>query len=200
MIKAMGMRARGCLHREHHQVPSARKPHAGTGRVRNLLAISDAADRHHQAEGYCGPGRDCGQDAAAINAPMSELRGTAGMTSSWYEACRDLPSCVSAARSPAEEGSLERFADGDEGSGAVAPPKSSENNEPRVNCQRFLAAARAWALAPTLNMSEFCDVALPVPLDIVFTYAVPEGMQPVVVGACLCLSGAAHVGNRHRAA
>ncbi len=34
-------------------------------------------------------------------------------------------------------------------------------------------------------MSEFCDVALPVPLDIVFTYAVPEGMQPVVGGRVL---------------
>ena len=31
-------------------------------------------------------------------------------------------------------------------------------------------------------MPEFCDVALPVPLDVVFTYAVPEGMQPVVGG------------------
>src|SRR5450755_1343627 len=34
-------------------------------------------------------------------------------------------------------------------------------------------------------MSEFCDVALPVPLDIVFTYAVPGGMQPVVGGRVL---------------
>ena len=34
-------------------------------------------------------------------------------------------------------------------------------------------------------MTEFCDVALPVPLDIVFTYAVPEGMQPVVGGRVL---------------
>ena len=34
-------------------------------------------------------------------------------------------------------------------------------------------------------MAEFCDVALPVPLDLVFTYAVPEGMQPVVGGRVL---------------
>jgi primosomal protein N' (replication factor Y) len=34
-------------------------------------------------------------------------------------------------------------------------------------------------------MPEFCDVALPVPLDIVFTYAVPNGMQPVVGGRVL---------------
>ena len=34
-------------------------------------------------------------------------------------------------------------------------------------------------------MPEFCDVALPVPLDTVFTYSVPDGMQPVVGGRVL---------------
>jgi primosomal protein N' (replication factor Y) (superfamily II helicase) len=34
-------------------------------------------------------------------------------------------------------------------------------------------------------MFEFCDVALPVPLDSLFTYAIPEGMQPVVGGRVL---------------
>ncbi len=34
-------------------------------------------------------------------------------------------------------------------------------------------------------MPEFCDVAVPVPLDAVFTYSVPEGMQPVVGGRVL---------------
>jgi primosomal protein N' (replication factor Y) len=34
-------------------------------------------------------------------------------------------------------------------------------------------------------MPEFCDVALPVPLDLVFTYTVPDGMQPVVGGRVL---------------
>ena len=34
-------------------------------------------------------------------------------------------------------------------------------------------------------MSEFCDVAVPVPLDAVFTYRVPDGMQPVVGGRVL---------------
>src|ERR1700738_3151325 len=34
-------------------------------------------------------------------------------------------------------------------------------------------------------MPEFCDVALPVPLDIVFTYRIPDGMQPVVGGRVL---------------
>jgi primosomal protein N' (replication factor Y) len=34
-------------------------------------------------------------------------------------------------------------------------------------------------------MPNFCDVALPVPLDTAFTYRVPEGMQPVVGGRVL---------------
>src|SRR6266852_3660111 len=34
-------------------------------------------------------------------------------------------------------------------------------------------------------MPEFCDVALPVPLDIVFTYSVPDGLLPVVGGRVL---------------
>src|SRR5258708_4479478 len=34
-------------------------------------------------------------------------------------------------------------------------------------------------------MTEFCVVALPVPLDFVFTYAVPEGMQSVLGGRVL---------------
>ncbi|MGA9545508.1 MAG: hypothetical protein WBQ85_18180, partial [Candidatus Sulfotelmatobacter sp.] len=34
-------------------------------------------------------------------------------------------------------------------------------------------------------MSEFCDVALPVPLDTVFTYRVPADSTPVVGGRVL---------------
>jgi primosomal protein N' (replication factor Y) len=34
-------------------------------------------------------------------------------------------------------------------------------------------------------MSEFCDVALPVPLDMAFTYRIPEGMLPVLGGRVL---------------
>ena len=34
-------------------------------------------------------------------------------------------------------------------------------------------------------MSDFCDVALSVPLDTAFTYRIPEGMQPVVGGRVL---------------
>ncbi len=36
-------------------------------------------------------------------------------------------------------------------------------------------------------MPEFCDVALPVPLDIVFTYGIPAGTAPVVGGRVLVL-------------
>jgi len=31
-------------------------------------------------------------------------------------------------------------------------------------------------------MTEFCDVALPLPLDMLFTYRIPQGMEPVVGG------------------
>src|SRR5438105_10336206 len=34
-------------------------------------------------------------------------------------------------------------------------------------------------------MPDFCDVALPVPLDTSFTYGVPNGMQPVIGGRVL---------------
>ena len=34
-------------------------------------------------------------------------------------------------------------------------------------------------------MAQFCDVAVPVPLDTVFTYRIPEGMAPVVGGRVL---------------
>jgi primosomal protein N' (replication factor Y) len=34
-------------------------------------------------------------------------------------------------------------------------------------------------------MAEFCDVALPVPLDATFTYRIPEGMLPVIGGRVL---------------
>src|SRR5258708_19585888 len=35
------------------------------------------------------------------------------------------------------------------------------------------------------HMPLFCDVALAVPLDLVFTYAIPPGMEPVVGGRVL---------------
>src|SRR5690349_9347600 len=36
-------------------------------------------------------------------------------------------------------------------------------------------------------MAEFCDVALPVPLDTAFTYGIANGMQPVIGGRVLVL-------------
>src|SRR5215471_11042352 len=36
-----------------------------------------------------------------------------------------------------------------------------------------------------LSMPEFCDVALPVPLNMAFTYRVPDGVEPVVGGRVL---------------
>ncbi len=38
---------------------------------------------------------------------------------------------------------------------------------------------------PRWLMTEFCNVALPVPLDILFTYRIPQGMEPVVGGRVL---------------
>ena len=51
---------------------------------------------------------------------------------------------------------------------------------------RFCLCSREAGRLPTLlNMAEFCDVAVPVPLDALFTYRVPDGMQPVVGGRVL---------------
>ena len=56
-----------------------------------------------------------------------------------------------------------------------------------------LLTARAKFLMP-----EFCDVALAVPLDTVFTYRIPDGMQPVVGGRVLVpFRQQRHVGYRH---
>jgi hypothetical protein len=64
MIKAMGIEREAGLHREHCEVPSAGQSPARARGVRDLLSVSDAADRGRQAEGNRGPRRDCGQDAA----------------------------------------------------------------------------------------------------------------------------------------
>src|SRR5690349_21383681 len=34
-------------------------------------------------------------------------------------------------------------------------------------------------------MPEFCDVAVPVPLDMAFTYRIPDGVAPVIGGRVL---------------
>jgi len=48
---------------------------------------------------------------------------------------------------------------------------------------RDLGQAKLWFILPT--MREFCDVAVPVPLDMVFTYRVPADAAPVVGGRVL---------------
>jgi primosomal protein N' (replication factor Y) (superfamily II helicase) len=40
-------------------------------------------------------------------------------------------------------------------------------------------------MPPAQPMSEFCDVAVPVPLDTTFTYRIPQGIAPVVGGRVL---------------
>ena len=45
--------------------------------------------------------------------------------------------------------------------------------------------AQAAMLRCHSAMPEFCDVALPVPLDTAFTYRIPGGMQPVAGGRVL---------------
>ncbi len=47
--------------------------------MRNLLAIPDAADRHHQAQSDRGPGRGRRQDPACHQCPDVGLRGK------WYD-------------------------------------------------------------------------------------------------------------------
>src|ERR1700674_202140 len=50
----------------------------------------------------------------------------------------------------------------------------------------FLSVLRKYdRISCTQHMPLFCDVALAVPLDMVFTYAVPPGMEPVVGGRVL---------------
>src|SRR5579863_304329 len=47
------------------------------------------------------------------------------------------------------------------------------------------ASSRPNVTMPIRPMPEFCDVALAVPLDMAFTYRIPQGMQPVVGGRVL---------------
>src|SRR5450759_801722 len=74
-----------------------------------------------------------------------------------------LPSGVSVARSAAEERSLEGFADGDALSGFAHAAACTQR-------RRQLTA-----------MPQFCDVAVPVPLDAVFTYRIAD-IEPCVGG------------------
>ena len=57
--------------------------------------------------------------------------------------------------------------------------RSAPHDAANVDNSRYRAVLRCP------KMAEFCDVAVPVPLDTVFTYRIPEGMQPVVGGRVL---------------
>src|SRR6184192_751821 len=81
--------------------------------MRNMLAISDAADQGDLSEGNRGPGRSRGKNATR--------RQCAHVRVAWQmvrlsrdETRRHLPSRFSAARSSPEERNLERPPDGDE--------------------------------------------------------------------------------------
>ena len=49
----------------------------------------------------------------------------------------------------------------------------------------FVSNTKNEGLRPLTTEPQFCDVALPVPLDMAFSYRVPEGMQPAVGGRVL---------------
>ena len=108
---------------------------------------------------------------------------------------RRAPRChlsprVFAARSAPEGRSVERLADGDEVSGDRASEKSCRvgvyPSKLVLRISRDDSRDDASTLSyPSNQMPEYCDVALPVPLDMVFTYRVPAEATPVVGGRVL---------------
>src|SRR5271165_4969923 len=64
--------------------------------------------------------------------------------------------------------------------GTSALPDARPGQSTRVLAFSFAGGTPALAYMPT-----FCDVALALPLDMVFTYAIPPGMEPVVGGRVL---------------
>ena|SRR5213596_3865226 len=84
--------------------------------MRDLFTFSDAADCGDQAQGDCGAGSGGGEDFARDQCPNGGASWSL-VRFSRYQARRYLSSRVFAARSAPKEGSLERFADGDEGAG-----------------------------------------------------------------------------------
>ena len=126
-----GPEARRVLHRQRGQVPAAGQPHAGAGRGQYLLAVSFSPDRCGAAAGSGGAGRD-GGDLSAGRAAAAGRAARARARISRNELDRHLSSGVSAARSAAEEGSLGRSADCDEGTGTEGAGKSlSDTPAPR---------------------------------------------------------------------
>ena len=71
-----GTAARGCLHRQRRQVPPAAESHSRARRVRDLFAVSHAANRHRAAEDHCRPRRGRRpKTLLGINDSMAKLRG-----------------------------------------------------------------------------------------------------------------------------
>ncbi len=60
-----------------------------------------------------------------------------------------------------------------------------QNVSPAPYVVRHLARRRDVTISINQSMPEFCDVALPLPLDTTFTYRLSDGMQPVIGGRVL---------------
>src|SRR2546427_12858572 len=82
--------------------------------MRDLFTFSDAADCGDQDQGDCGAGSGGGEDFARDQCPNGGASWSL-VRFSRYQASRYLSSRVFAVRAAPTEGSLERFADGDEG-------------------------------------------------------------------------------------
>src|ERR1051325_9196675 len=102
---------------------SARQPHPGTRRVRNLLTIPDAANRSGQAESHCGVGSSCSENIAS-HQRVDDRDARPLVRFSRNEIGRYLSPRIFATRPAPEKGSLERFADGDEGTGVEGAHKN----------------------------------------------------------------------------
>src|SRR5579883_1397953 len=90
--------------------------------MRDLLAVSNAANRSYSSEDHRCAGCDCSQDAFEFDGFDEQLARTL-LRFQGYQACCDLPSGVPVTRSASEERSLERFAAGDEASGNAGTVK-----------------------------------------------------------------------------
>src|SRR5271156_5674573 len=101
--------------------------------------------------------------------------------------CGHLPSRISVARSATERRGVEGFADGHEVSGDRACQESRriDLKSQFFRCHCYSLKLRSPGALPMSTMPEYCDVALPVPLDMVFTYRVPAEVTPVVGGRVL---------------
>src|SRR5579864_4805078 len=81
--------------------------------MRNLLSISDAPNRGHQAEGHRRAGSSRGKDAVGDQRAHVRVSRTLVRVPR-HQACRNLSPRVFAARSTPEKRGLEGLADGDE--------------------------------------------------------------------------------------